>query len=71
MPDNDIDEPDYVDDISPQAAKALNIPQALAAEVMFLNDEGACDPETPEQRHVRMREWVSTQIKVPTPDAQP
>lgn len=64
---------DYDDDNDPwairaQVKQALHIPGALAAEIMFENDEGDWrDNETPEQRWQRMHKWVTGQIK----DSQP
>ena len=46
-------------------ARMLAIPEALAAEVMFENDEDFAygwRAETPEKRWSRMREWVRSQI---------
>jgi hypothetical protein len=53
------------DDVRKQVTQALGIPDALAAEIMFLNDEGAWYDETPEKRWSRMREWVASQIRQP------
>jgi hypothetical protein len=44
-------------------AELFRVPRALAQEVMWMNDEGAYRIETPEQRWVRMRAWVASQIK--------
>lgn len=44
-------------------AEAFGIAPALAAEVVFMNDEGSWNAETPEQRWVRMREWVESNIQ--------
>lgn len=46
------------------ACAALGIPDALAAEIMFENDEGGWS-ETPEARWMRMRAWVAKRIKEP------
>lgn len=45
-------------------AKGFGIAPALAAEIMFKNDEagGYWNIETPEQRWSRMRAWVASQI---------
>lgn len=40
-----------------QVARAFGIAEALAAEVVYENDE-VCSRETPEQRWTRMRQWV-------------
>lgn len=49
--------------------RELKIPDALAAEIMYENDEhesGYFDPpETPEQRYARMRRWIVMHIKEP------
>lgn len=44
-------------------AEAFGIAPALAAEIVFMNDEGSWNAETPEQRWVRMREWVESNIQ--------
>lgn len=46
-------------------AKRLGVARALAAEIMFENDEGIAywRDETPEQRFERMRCWVASQIR--------
>ena len=54
-----------IDPYEPQeVSEAFDIAGALAQEVMFMNDEYYyfVDFETPEQRWVRMRKWVSEQI---------
>lgn len=61
LPDPD----DWTDDFDPRAfaKQALSIPDALAAEIMFHNDEGAWDVrETPRARWERMRSWVVEHI---------
>ena len=61
--DDDAWEDEYV--IAEEAAAHFNIARALAAEIMYLNDEWGqwrTESETPEQRWVRMREWVQKQI---------
>lgn len=60
----DIDTLDDWDEEAPRklAAKALNISPAVAAEIMYENDEGAWYDETPEQRWARMRAWVVENI---------
>ena len=46
-------------------AGTFNIPLALAAEIMFENDEagGYWNNETPERRWDRVRRWVASQIR--------
>jgi hypothetical protein len=65
LPDIDGMDPDDIDpfEVRHEAASALNIADALAAEIMFENDEGSWHNETPEQRWERMHKWVSKQIK--------
>lgn len=46
-----------------EVAQAFGIAPALAAEIVFMNDEGSWQRETPEQRWTRMRTWVDSQIK--------
>lgn len=51
-------------------AKAFGIAEALAAEIMFENDEafwgGFGKVESPEARWLRMRTWVQKHIKEPS-----
>ncbi len=47
--------------------EAFGISPAMAAEIVFMNDEGTWLEETPEERWRRMREWVSANIKQVTP----
>lgn len=44
---------------------AFNIAEALAREVVYMNDEYGPYKETPEQRFIRVRKWVEHQIKSP------
>lgn len=46
-----------------EVAEAFGIAPALAAEIVFMNDEGSWNSETPEQRWQRMRKWVDEQIQ--------
>jgi hypothetical protein len=48
-------------------ARVFDIPHSLACEIMFENDEGSYSSETPEQRFKRMRKWLTSKIKEPTP----
>lgn len=48
-------------------ASAMNIAPQMAQEIAYMNDEGTWGNETPSERFVRMRNWVSNQIK----DAKP
>lgn len=43
-------------------AHKFDIAHAMACEIMFMNDEGSWASETPEQRWLRMRNWVSARI---------
>jgi hypothetical protein len=45
-----------------QVSKPLDIADALAAEIMFINDEDARYNETPEYRWARMRNWAQEKI---------
>ena len=47
-------------------SQAFGIAEAMAAEVVFENDECGWN-ETPEQRWLRMRKWVDDHIKEVTP----
>lgn len=55
-----------VDDLDPDNSEAvaatLNIAEALAREIVFMNDDYS--GETPEQRWERMRKWVGEVIVV-------
>ena len=42
-------------------ARMFDIAPSLAAEIMYMNDEYVRN-ETPEQRYIRMREWLVEQI---------
>jgi hypothetical protein len=46
------------------AAKMFGIAPAMAAEIMYMNDEHEWDPETPEQRHARIRRWAVANLAV-------
>ena len=48
----------------------FGIAKQLAAEIMYMNDEGNWKPETPEQRWLRMRNWVAGEI-APPEEARP
>ena len=47
-----------------QVSKGFNIAEALAQEVVFMNDEGTYFIESPEERWTRMRKWIESQITV-------
>ena len=53
-------DPEEYDDV----AATFGIPQALAREIEYENDEGTWKPETPEQRFERIRAWVVSNIRV-------
>ena len=44
-----------------QVAETFGIAPAMAAEIVFINDD-AWHRETPESRYTRMRGWVASQI---------
>ena len=46
--------------------EAFDIAPAMASEIVFMNDEACWQAETPEQRWIRMRDWITSQIKVET-----
>lgn len=46
-----------------EVAGVFGIAPAMAAEIVFMNDEGSYLAETPEQRWTRMRKWVGDQMK--------
>lgn len=43
-------------------AGAFGISPALAAEIVYVNDEWGTSRETPEARYERVRKWVASQI---------
>ncbi|RQO62283.1 hypothetical protein [Pseudomonas sp. KBW05] len=47
--------------------EAFGISPAMASEIVFMNDEGSWQAETPEQRWQRMRTWVNSNIQRVTP----
>lgn len=47
-------------------ARVFQIADALAREIVHMNDEGTYKAETPEERFDRMREWVKRQIQAET-----
>lgn len=49
-------------DDSSSVAAAFNIADQLAREVVYMNDENAWYKETPQERFVRMRRWVVSNI---------
>lgn len=46
-----------------EVAGVFGIAPAMAAEIVFMNDEGSYLAETPEHRWTRMRKWVGEQLK--------
>lgn len=46
-----------------EMAALFGIPKALAAEIMFENDEGTWGTETPAKRFTRMRKWITDNIE--------
>lgn len=44
-------------------AAAFGIANALACEIVYMNDEDGMYDETPEQRFTRMRQWVVENLK--------
>jgi hypothetical protein len=51
---------------SQTVAQQFGISNAMAQEIVFMNDEAEWREETPKQRWARMRHWVDTNIKKPT-----
>jgi hypothetical protein len=47
----------------PQVAPAFGISEALAREIVYVNDEGCWGVDTPEKRFERVRTWVVSQIR--------
>jgi len=59
--------PDDADEYEREEAFAniggfLGVADAMAREIMWANDEGSYDNETPEQRFARMRGWIVRRI---------
>ncbi len=44
-------------------AGAFGIPPALAAEIVYMNDEWGGSKESPESTFVRMRNWIESAVK--------
>lgn len=44
-------------------ASKFGIAEAMAREIVYMNDEGNWYPETPEQRFDRMRKWIVSEIR--------
>ncbi len=55
-----IDPEDYA-----SVANQFGIAQAMAQEIVYVNDEWGGWRETPEHRFARVREWVACQIREP------
>lgn len=51
-------------------AKHFGVARALAAEIVYINDERWSRTEAPEARWVRMRAWVEKQIAAPVPQTE-
>jgi len=51
------------DEVYEQIARRFGMTEALAREVMYLNDEASSRWETAEERFARMRAWVVKQIR--------
>lgn len=43
-------------------AKVFNIPESLAREIVWLNDEAGPHQQTPEQRWQRMKDWIARSL---------
>lgn len=53
-------------DFREKVASLFNIPDALAGEIQFINDDDfSYDQETPEKRFERVRAWIVENIKEP------
>lgn len=57
----DVSEVDVED--ADKVGSLVNIARSIAAEIEYENDEGGRYNETPEQRWVRMRSWVTENLK--------
>lgn len=59
------------EDVSQDAGATFGVARAMAAEIMYENDEGPWD-ETPEQRWMRMRRYLECELiewDAPAPEA--
>lgn len=56
-----------------QLGQTFDIAHQLAQEVMFENDEGTWQRETPEERWQRMRDWAAKHLRADrdTPEPKP
>lgn len=52
------------DDIE-RVAGAFGIADSMAREIVWMNDEVGSYKETPEERFVRVRKWIESEIKAP------
>lgn len=50
------------DDVSADAGAAFDIARAMAAEIMYANDDGGPHNETDEQRWRRMHRWLNRRL---------
>jgi hypothetical protein len=50
-------------DDAPSVSGAFNIAEAMAREIVYVNDEDGPSKETPEERFIRMRAWIAQRIK--------
>ena len=57
------DEDEIGEDVFRAVSKRLGIAPAMAAEIMYVNDEAGPHDETDEQRWARMRRWIVRQIR--------
>ncbi len=54
-------------DESEEVGAMFDIADQLAREIVYMNDEAGWD-KTPEERYIRMRNWVASQISQPQPN---
>ena len=50
-------------EVPAQVAVLIGVARQLAAEIEFENDEGGPNGETPENRWLRMRRWVESELE--------
>lgn len=50
------------DDVSEDAGATFDVARAMAAEIMYENDEGGGRNESPEDRWARMRRWIERHL---------
>lgn len=50
-------------------AATFGVAPSMAREIVWMNDEGGNHKETPEDRFVRIRKWIASEIRVTVPNS--